>query len=209
MKKSSSDKPDSPVRNLFLLAALWLPLGFFLWFKVATVLVYPLARLSELLLKLSMGEQFERIFQNVYLLEIDSLIALDEPVNGQVAYLAWDINPMIYGYGIPLIFGLVMATPLSAWQRLRQLALGYGVMLLVQTWGVFWEVHKDLHYSFSSVAGMAGEASPFSVNLAALCYQLGYLILPAVIPIACWILMNRKFLESIVRWRIRPASGER
>ena len=200
MANSNLPNRDSPVRNLVLLAALWLPLGFFLWFKVATVLVYPLARLSELLLKLSLGEHFERIFQNVYLLEIDSLIALDELVNGQVAYLAWDINPMIYGYGIPLIFGLVMATPLTAWQRLRQLVLGYGVMLMVQVWGVFWEVHKDLHFSFTSVASQAPEASPFTINLVALCYQMGYLILPAVIPIACWILMNRNFLERIVRW---------
>jgi len=206
MANPSTPKRESPVRNLFLLAALWLPLGFFLWFKVATVLVYPLARLSEALLKLSLGDGFERIFQNVYLLEIDTLIPLDDLVNGQLAYLAWDINPMIYGYGIPLIFGLVMATPLTAWQRLRQLTLGYAVMMLVQAWGVFWEVHKDLHYSFTSVASLAPEASPFTINLAALCYQMGYLILPAVIPIACWILMNRNFLESIVGLGKKPAS---
>jgi hypothetical protein len=39
--------------------------------------------------------------------------------------------------------------------------------------------------------------------LIALCYQLGYLMFPAVVPVATWILMNRAFIETeVVRHRL-------
>jgi hypothetical protein len=35
-------------------------------------------------------------------------------------------------------------------------------------------------------------------NTIALAYQFGYLILPAVVPVALWISLNRAFIESLV-----------
>ena len=37
------------------------------------------------------------------------------------------------------------------------------------------------------------------LELIALCYQFGYLILPALVPAALWIVGNRRFIETLTR----------
>ncbi|MCF6225649.1 MAG: hypothetical protein L3J22_05010 [Xanthomonadales bacterium] len=188
----------SPVRDLFMLSALWMPLGFFFWFKVSTVLVIPVAGLVTWLLEQNLGESFYDLLQNSYMLEIATNIPLNEKVQGRLAALSFDVNPMVYGYGIPLIFGLIMATPGSWKKRMFDMLGGYFLLVVVQTWGVFWEVQKHLQFTFLGTAAGSATASELSPTVIALCYQLGYLILPAVVPVAWWILRNRVFLEQHV-----------
>jgi len=199
--KSVAKPANSPVRDLFLLSALWMPLGFFFWFKVSTLLVLPVARLSAWLLEKNLGDQFYELLQNSYMLEIATNIPLNEKVQGRLAALSFDVNPMIYGYGIPVLFGLIMATPGSWKKRLVDLFGGFFILVMIQTWGVFWEVQKNLKFTFPGTAATTATASDLSPTLIALCYQLGYLILPAVVPIAWWILRNRRFLEQQVLGR--------
>ena len=52
-------------------------------------------------------------------------------------------------------------------------------------------------------AAAAVQSTHLSATAIALCYQLGYLMFPGVIPIAAWILMNRPFIEQLVRTRRR------
>ena len=53
--------------------------------------------------------------------------------------------------------------------------------------------------------GIKGEAIPPAARvihlaqMVALAYQFGYLILPAVVPAALWIGLNRSFIERLVR----------
>jgi len=195
-QKKSTDK--NPVRDLFMLSALWMPLGFFFWFKVSTVLVIPVTQVLSWLLEKTLGEMFYAVMQNSYMLEIATNIPLNEKVQGRLAALSFDVNPMVYGYGIPLIFGLIMATPGSWKKRLFDMAGGYFLLVTIQIWGVFWEIQKNLQFTFPGTAAGAATASDLSPTVIALCYQLGYLILPAVVPIAWWILRNRVFLEQHV-----------
>ena len=192
---AAEENSTSPVRDLFMLSALWMPLGFFLWFNISTLLILPVARLSAWILKLDLGTMFYALTQNGYVLEVATNIPLNEKVQGRLAALSFDVNPMIYGYGIPLVFGLAMATPASWKKRLIDILGGYAVLVLVQIWGVFWEVQKNLEFTFAATASGALTVSNISPTLIAICYQLGYLILPAVVPISWWILRNRSFLE--------------
>jgi len=193
---SQEEVSASPVRDLFLLSALWMPLGFFFWFQISTVLVIPIAKLTAWLLKLNLAEMFYSVTQNSFMLEIATNIPLNDKVDGRLAALSFDINPMIYGYGLPVIFGLIMATPGSWKRRLLGLLGGYLVLIFVQTWGVFWEVQKVLEFTFASSAAAAREASNIPATLIAISYQMGYLILPAVLPVAWWIISNFKYLEQ-------------
>ncbi len=45
---------------------------------------------------------------------------------------------------------------------------------------------------------MAARGLGLPMDMIALFYQLGYLMLPAVIPVATWILLNRAFIEAHV-----------
>lgn len=192
------DSGKSQIRELFILSALWLPMGFFLWFYFGDWLVRPTAWLSGWLLSTAMPNAIEGINQVRFNFEIETLIPHERLVQGRVALLTFDVNPMIYAYGVPLFFGLVMATPpLTAVRRAIQILIGYTILVLVQVWGVFWEALKDLALNFGALGAQAVAETGLPPTLIALCYQLGYLILPAVVPLVIWILLNRDFLQTI------------
>lgn len=202
MNEKAGDK--STIKEMFLLAALYLPMGFFLWFFMASLVSFPAARLSDFILGLLFPRVFDGIEQIGYMLEVGTSIPSSIEVG---ALVGTQINPMVYAWGMPLIFGLVMATPLSVRQRLLQCLIGFSLIVVVQVWGVVWEALRDLFFILPqaepNVRQIVGRLSipPAAV---ALCYQLGFLILPAVAPIAAWILMNRRFLEdNVIRGRLR------
>ncbi|NBB92993.1 MAG: hypothetical protein GVY32_07495 [Gammaproteobacteria bacterium] len=197
----NDDSQSGPVKEMFLLAALYLPLGFFLWFFMASGLMFPTSRLVEWLLTGLFPDLFERVVQLGYRFEIQTGVVMPQRVEGRVAALNLDINPMIYAWGMALLFGLIMATPLRLSQRLIQLVASLAIVTLVTTWGVFWEVWRDLAFLFGPQAASAVQTAGLSPTAIALCYQLGYLVLPGVVPIAAWILMNRPFIERLVRHR--------
>ena len=55
------------------------------------------------------------------------------------------------------------------------------------------------------IEALAGHG--LSLDVIALASQFGYLVLPAVVPVALWILMNRRFLEALVGWSGEPEGG--
>lgn len=195
----AEERKGNPVKEMFLLAALYLPLGFFLWFFAASLVVLPARLLTELLLLGGYSDIFTQLFQDGYVFELQSSIEVTNPQTGQLMPLTWVVNPMIYGWGMALLFGLIMATPLTIRQRLAQLAIGFGVITLVVTWGVFWESWRDLAFLFGPDVGRVINDVALTPTMIALCYQLGYLMFPAVIPVATWILMNREFIDREVR----------
>ncbi|MEE4637865.1 MAG: exosortase H-associated membrane protein [Wenzhouxiangella sp.] len=201
MTQAPEKSARNPVKEMFLLAALYLPMGFFLWFFAASLLMFPIARLADLLLTGMFGEVFEQVVQLGFQLEVQTSVVLERQVEGRTVAVNLYINPMIYAWGMALLFGLIMATPLSVKHRLGQMAIGYFVVTLVTTWGVFWESLTDLAFRSSPEAAAAAAGLGLNMNMIALFYQLGYLMLPAVIPIATWILMNRAFIENDILQR--------
>ena len=189
---------DNPVKAMFVLALLYLPLGFFLWFFASSLLMFPAGRLAEWLLTGLFPEVFDALIQLNFQFEIQTSIGLSQQVEGRAVALDLMINPMIYAWGMALLFGLIMATSLSVLQRVVQLLISFVVMTVVTVWGVFWETLTNLAFRSGPEAAQAAAGLGLSMDLIALCYQLGYLMLPAVVPVACWILMNRDFVERHV-----------
>lgn len=194
----ASQEEEHSIKGMFLLAALYLPLGFFLWFFMATIVVFPAGLISEWLFVGLFPDLFEGVEQLGFHLEVQTLILMGERVEGRTAALLVHINPMIYAWGIPLLFGLIMATPLSAGARVAQCAIGFSGVLLIQIWGIFFETFRDLAFLTGPEGASAVQETWLNPTAIALCYQLGYLMLPAVAPIVAWILMNRAFLEKVV-----------
>jgi len=193
----SDGKSGNPVKEMFLLAALYLPLGFFLWFSFGSALMWLPSRLLEWVLTAFHSDLFEQVVQLGRDFEIQTMIRMERMVDGRTALLNNDVNPMVYAWGMALLFGLIMATPMSARRRALQLLIGYLVLVLVTAWGTFWETWTDLAFRLGPEAAAAVAGSGLPPTLIALCYQLGYLMLPAVVPLATWILMNRPFLERV------------
>lgn len=192
----------SPIKELLLSAILYLPLCFFIWFFAATVLVLPVSLLTEWILNTWQSDLFNGIEQQKYLLHVQTLIFPQDIVSqdSKIAVLDVTVNPMKYGYGLAVFSGLVISVPdLSLKVRMLQLIIGYCIICLVQINGLFWDTCKTLLFSGGD-AFEAINATGISHNLVAAMYQMSYLILPAVVPVVLWVLLNRKFIEKIAQF---------
>jgi len=93
----------------------------------------------------------------------------------------------------------VLATPLTRLKSLRQLAIGVPAIWCTQAIGVVGESLKSVTIDAGQAGVDAAQRAGLSLELIALCYQFGYLILPALVPAALWIVLNRSFIETLTR----------
>ncbi len=201
----------SPIKQLILSAILYLPLCFFIWFYGATLWVMPVRWLTELALNMWQADLFNGVLQHHYLLTVETLIFPSEVLpghEGKIAVLDVSVNPMIYGYGLAVVGGLVASVPDLKWQnKLLQIIVTYVVVVLIQGFGSFWQTIKSLMFSGGD-AQNAILSTGISADWVAAMYQLSYLILPAVLPVVLWILMNRTFIEQLIEKPSRHSASQ-
>lgn len=195
----------TPLRRFVLAAALWLPASFFLWAVFASVVVWPAARISDVVLPRLLPHAIANVEQSGPTLEIESRLVTEVGPQKRLGVLILTARPLIYGWCIALFAGLVLATPAIIRTRLTQFGLGLPVLFLVESWGAIFEVLKKLAFDAGPLGLAAIEQAGMNVNLIGTGFQFGYLILPAVMPILLWILLNREFLETLVGWRAELA----
>lgn len=193
---------SSPVKSLLGWSVVWLPLCFAVWFYLAAVLVAPTGVALNALLPAIAPQTFLEIVQTGYIFDVQTLVPFRVPSGadaGKMGALAITVNPMIYAYGLPLIAGLILATPLSTRRRIAQIGAGVLAMILVQTWGAFWDAMKTVAFNVGPAGATLIQRDGLNRELIALCYQFGYLILPAVVPVVLWLGMNRRYIETLSR----------
>ena len=213
----------NPIREFALKALLWLPLSFVLWFWFAPVLVWPAMLLAKQVLLGVWGDLFTsaalggeildgagRVVAHAgYLVRLGTAVMVTVPPGpdgpGGVGVLEPTLNPMVYAYSLPLFSGLALATPLSSRRRLAQMALAFALIWLCQAFGMVGEALKTLAFDAGAEGAAAIARTGLAPDAIAFAYQFGYLILPAVVPAALWIGLNRDFIEQLVRPGGEPA----
>jgi hypothetical protein len=223
-----TETQETSLRKFFLAALLWLPLAFFLWFALRSVVVYLPIRAAVAWLVAWMPELVKGGRQDMFEMALDTVARLDGiaglPSNKIAVPVA--INALAYCYGLPILVGLVMATPLTWTRTFVQCAIGYAVILPCQVFGLVGDSLKHLYFDFGSLvasgiadagfpqlaqaAGVAAangadavlSAHGIGATGAGLWYQFGTLIMPTIVPVVAWILLNRVFIEAITgrRW---------
>ena len=191
-----------PIRTLCFAAGLYLPLSLFLWFAFAGAVVTPVLWLSKAILLSWMPEIFVDIERSQYVFSVLTSLVTDpallaKATAGQRVVLDFSINPMIYGYGLPVIAGLVLATPNSVAARVRQIAIGAVAIWLVQVNGVVWDTLKYVYFKLDG--GSLAITKHIGPELLVGLYQFSYLILPPLVPVILWALMNRKFIDDLIK----------
>ena len=206
----------SPLRRFLLAALLWLPFAFFVWFYFAAPLVWPVIALTRFVLLTAWPQVFTAVSQGAdlldaqgrmlehlpYLMQLSTSVLVDAAAPGaapRFGFIEPTVNPMVYGYALPLFAGLVLATPVRLRQRLAQLSIGIPLLWLAQAFGVICESLKSVVIDAGPLGAEAAARAGLSLNLIALCYQFGYLILPSLVPAVLWIVCNRAFIELLIR----------
>ena len=196
---------EQPMRlgELLLLSFLWMLFGFMLWYYLSVFHGIPVRLAAEHLLQFVLGDSFHSIIPNPdrrYLLQAQTTVPF-EFSDGSTEPLGFIINPLIYGYGLPLLFGLVMASNARIWHKLLTLVLGYLAVMVVQIWGVFWQALKLMSFNFGPELAQVVTEAGVSATVIALCYQLGVLIFPPLVPVIIWVLSNWREVEQYTGWK--------
>jgi hypothetical protein len=189
--------------ELLILASLWMLFGFMLWFYLSAFHGAPARVISGAILSEVLGSHFHQIIvepnQN-FLFQVETTIQFTFR-DGTTDALGFVVNPLVYTYGLPLLFGLVMGSDVSWLRKAAVLTVGYITITFVQVWGVVFNSLKMLAFNFGSQTHELVLEAGVSDSVIALGYQLGTLILPALAPIFVWVLMNRRLVEQFVGWK--------
>ena len=145
----------SPLKQFVLAALLWLPACFFLWFVLGGAVIWPSTALAGLVLPAALPQAIEQTVLLGTTFEVETRLITQVSAAGKVGALVLEVRPLIYAWCLPVFAGLVIASPLSGRQRLRQFAIGLPVLWLVISWGVFFDVLKLLGFN----AGPLGQAA--------------------------------------------------
>ncbi len=202
----SETKEPMRLGELLLLASLWMLFGFMLWYYLSVFHGIPVRLAADYLLSSTLGENLYNIIPNPdrqYLFQVQTRIPFQFPDGTQEA-LGFIVNPLVYSYGLPLLFGLVMASNNGLLRKLITMVVGYFAILLVQIWGVYWQSLKMLTFNFGPEVQQIVTDGGISVTVIALCYQLGALILPALIPVIVWILASWEEIEHFIGGPLKP-----
>jgi hypothetical protein len=201
-RQNAVTKEKLTLSELLILASMWMLFGFMLWFYLSAFHGAPARLAAEAILQYLLGSDFARIIvepnQN-FLFQVETNISFTFR-DGTTEALGFVINPLIFTYGLPLLFGLVMGSDVSWLRKLTVMLIGYVVITGVQIWGVVWQSLKMLAFNFGAQSHAIVEAHGISDGAIALGYQLGTLILPALAPIFIWVLSNRPLVEQFVGW---------
>lgn len=197
-------KSDLELRlsEMLILACLWMVFGFMLWYYLSAFHGVPVRVLASQILSAILGSDFLNIIPNPdrhYLFQVQTNIPFEFP-DGSREALGFIVNPLIFGFGLPLLFGLVMASSASILRKLVILLGGYVIVMLIQVWGVVWQSLKMLAFNFGDATHQVVISTGISDEVIALCYQLGVLILPPLVPIILWVLANWSLVEQFTGW---------
>ena len=189
--------------EFLILAVLWMVFGFMFWYYLSAFHGVPVRLLANEILTRVLGNEFWNIVPNPdrhYLFQVQTHIPFLFP-DGSREALGFIVNPLIFGYGLPLLFGLVMASGASVIRKTLTLLGGYACVMLIQVWGVVWQTLKTLAFNFGADAHQVVIDAGISDELIALCYQLGVLIFPPLVPVILWALANWALIEQFTGWQ--------
>ncbi|MDZ4728670.1 MAG: exosortase H-associated membrane protein [Xanthomonadales bacterium] len=188
--------------EMLILASMWMIFGFMLWFYLSAFHGAPARMMADFFLSEILGDSFRQIIiepnQN-FLFQVETNIQYVFRDGTQEA-LGFIVNPLIFSYGLPLLFGLVMGSDVSWLRKLVIMLIGYSTITLVQVWGVVFQSLKMLAFNFGEQSHVFVTQAGVSDSTVALGYQLGTLIFPALMPIFVWVLTNRPLVEQFVGW---------
>lgn len=134
--------------------------------------------------------------------KIDLLTSLQLPPEqsmrpGLIALLTPETDYLIYGFGLPLMIALFLAS--GRRKVLPKILLALILLLPFPIFGVSFSWLKDVAIVAGPAVANQISFTPMERNVIALAYQFGVLILPTVAPIAIWLALDYESVAHLVR----------
>lgn len=191
----TSRKGLTPLAGFFVRVLILFPLLLALWYVARDWVILPVRPLSLWALNTWVPGLVTAIEQAKGLLEFVS--SIEQPqADGRVGIFSVTVNPLIYGYGLPLYAAMMVASHCEgAWWKIL---LGGLFLYLPQAWGVTFEVLLNIITQIGPQAAAKVGLFNWKRELVAFGYQLGALIFPVVWPTLLWVMFNRNFVYGVI-----------
>ena len=189
--RAANGQGDS-VGRFFLRALLWFALALAIWYALRGFFTAPAAWLA--------GQAMQVVFSWVIGAEPEghSLVLLTrlrvfDAARG-LGELAPQANLLSYAYGTPLLAALLLAA--RARHAILKIAAGSLALVPFQAWGICfaWLVQVVQAATVQPQTGFG----PWQANAIAAGYQLGFLILPTLAPVAVWLVLDHTLLRRFM-----------
>ena len=189
-----------PIQTFVLGVLLFLPITFAIWYLAAVVHLAPLTWLTEQLVQLIFPQSVLWLKLDGNTLVLASNFGTD--ANGAIVsppvsddLMGFHLTPLIYTYSLPLLFALILATPVAS--KWEQLLWGSLLWLPIACFSMFFSVLKLLAFEVGPAFQQQQGLSQWMFDVIALAYQTGTLILPMIAPLVIWMALNRGFLLTL------------
>lgn len=201
--------PVSVIGRFLALAILWLLVLLPAWYYIAPFLAAPaIALAAQVMHALFMWvEDVERVGTVATLVtRIPVLVQQGGSVMRAVA--TPEANFLIYGYGAPLLWALLLAS------RPRGLLLkgliGTVALIPFQAWGLCFQWLKEVIFRSGPAAIDYVRLPGLVIDAIGFGYQLGYLVLTPTVPVLLWLALDRRFMMTLwVEASLASAASDR
>jgi len=183
----------SPIFRFVFITLAWLPLAFAVWYVLAPIILFPAEALVRGLVHAFFRGLVTSIESHGGVLSFVTTLRPGESRGGGV--LSVDVNMLLYAFGLPLFVALTLA----ARQRplWRPLVIGYFAMMPFIAWGVLADFLKNVAITASPLVVTQANFGALARDIIVFAYQMGSLIMPAVVPAVAWVLTHRSFLTRL------------
>lgn len=179
----------NPLSRFVLRVVVWLPICFAGWYFSSILWTLPVAQGSSAISAWLFPDLIAGLYQSGNRLQVVSAFSVPMPDQGAgaVGELVFAINPLSYGYSIPLYTALVLASPGEDSTRAARWLVATLLLFAFQILGVLTNVLKILLLDLQSESTAVLSLPGWGNEGLAIAYQFGYLILPPVAPIVLWV----------------------
>lgn len=177
----------------------WLLACLAVWLALGPFMAMPVAWLAEAIAHLALPAWAEGVERNGTLLNL--LTGLQMPPQpgaraGQVGLLTAEADYLIYGYSLPLLLALFLASRPS--HMAAKMAVGALALLPFQSASVLFAWLKQIAIQAGpAIAAQAGYGDT-ARNVIGLGYQFGSLVLPTLVPVVIWLVLDRKLVSTML-----------
>jgi hypothetical protein len=187
-------QPRSVIAVFFIRALMFLVLALALWYWARNYVVMPVAWLAEWAMRFFFpgwvsGSELDGISQTLI-----TRLAVPQ-AGGRVADLTPEASVLTYCYGLPLLAALFLAARArNLWWKLPVCTVG---LMPFQAWGVCFSWLMQVAVKSGPYTRSTTYFTDWSVNLIGLGYQIGFLLLPTLVPMLMWMYFERQFVITV------------
>jgi hypothetical protein len=182
-----------PLIRFFLRTLVLLVLLTGVWSQVGKWTSKPISTMTHMALEFGAPYWVESVKKSPEVIEVQSRLQI--PMKGGVGDVLVEANPSHYAYGLPILWALLLAA--GGPGRVGKLALGYVLLLPAQAFSLTMDLIKQMAMAVPGGAKVL-HIEQWQLELIGLGYQLGALVLPTVVPIAVWLVLDRDYVRQLV-----------